>query len=179
MSIEDRIKEIKKYFPVMKRVGSRLFLYRGKSYIEVRISLEDIFIDYYRIDPKILSIHFRALSTLYAKVEKAREERKIAEKIQKEFLEEISSFRKEESRDFISKVCGREIVGGRNKVNDVPFIYKDNACYVRGVKMSIFDIVNKSVGIKSALRYYEFKNTTVIASYANFICSVSCFFNRV
>lgn len=173
------IKEIKKYFPVMKRVGSRLFLYRGKSYIEVRKSLEDILIDYYRIDPKILSIHFKALSALYAKVEKARKERNTAEKIQKEFLEEISSFRKEESRDFVSKVCGREIVGGRNKVKDVSFIYKDNACYVRGVKMSIFDIVNKSEGINGISRYCEFKHNKVMASYANFICGVSCFFNKV
>ena len=173
------IKEIKKYFPVMKRVGSRLFLYRGKSYIEVRISLEDIFIDYYRIDPKILSIHFKALSALYAEVEKARKERNTAEKIQKEFLEGISSFRKEESRDFVSKVCGKEIVGGRNKVKDVSFIYKDNTCYVRGVKMSIFDIVNKSEGINGISRYCEFKHNKVMASYANFICAVSCFFNRV
>ena len=173
------IKEIKKYFPVMKRVGSRLFLYRGKSYIEVRKSLEDIFIDYYRIDPKILSIHFKALSALYAEVEKARKERNTAEKIQKEFLEEISSFRKEESRDFVSKVCGREIVGGRNKVKDTSFIYKDNACYVRGVKMSIFDIVNKSEGINGISRYCEFKHNKVMSSYANFICAVSGFFNKV
>lgn len=163
----------------MKKVGSRLFLYRGKSYIEVRKSLEDILIDYYCIDPEILSIHFKGLSALYAKVEKAREERDIAEKIQKEFLEGISSFRNEESTDFVSKVCGKEIVGGRNKVNGVSFIHKDNACYVRGVKMSIFDIINKSEGIKGISRYYEFKNTTAIASYANFICGVSCFFNKI
>lgn len=73
------INKLKKHFPVIKRIGSRLFLYRGKSYIEVRISLEDIFIDYYRIDPKILSIHFKALSALYAEVELAHSERKKVE----------------------------------------------------------------------------------------------------
>lgn len=45
--------------------------------------------------------------------------------------------------------------------------------------MSIFDIVNKSEGINGISRYCEFKHNKVIASYANFICSVSCFFNRV
>ena len=41
------INKLKKYFPVMKRVGTRLFLYRGKYYVEVRETYAggDIFID--------------------------------------------------------------------------------------------------------------------------------------
>ena len=61
MSIESRIKEIKKYFPVMKRdrfTDSYIRVYRGNKSIELMIFDKGIYLDGIKINIKKLSKNF-------------------------------------------------------------------------------------------------------------------------
>lgn len=59
MIVEDRIKEIKKYFPVIKKCDfNTVVVYRGKKNLILRISNEGIYLNEIRINIKELSKDF-------------------------------------------------------------------------------------------------------------------------
>ena len=59
MIVEDKIKEIKKYFPVMKKCDfNTVVVYRGKKNLILRISNEGIYLNEIRINIKELSKDF-------------------------------------------------------------------------------------------------------------------------
>ena len=59
MIVEDRIKEIKKYFPVIKKCDfNTVVVYRGKKNLILRISNEGIYLNKIRINIKELSKDF-------------------------------------------------------------------------------------------------------------------------
>ena len=59
MGIEDRIKEIKKYFPVIKKCDfNTVVVYRGKKNLILKISNDGIYLNEIRINIKKLSNDF-------------------------------------------------------------------------------------------------------------------------
>ena len=175
------IKEIKKYFPVMKVIGNKAILYRGKACIEVRLTPSgEIFIDKYLIDVKILSENFSILSKLYSDYKLAIENRDIFNNKIGRLLENISTFIREEDNYFVNRAC-LQVIRERelNNINGINFVYTDGACRIRGVKMSIFDILNKSEDIKSIFRSLELRTNIVRVRYFEYICTVSGLFDKV
>lgn len=174
------INKLKKYFPVMKRVGGRAILYRGKSCVEVKLTHSgEIFIDHYRINVKILSENFNILSKLYSDYKSAIENRDIFNSKIRSLLEGISTFRREEDNNFVNRACLKVIREYEfNTINGITFVYAEGKCYIRGVKMSIFDILDKSENIKTIFRSLEFLTNIVRVRYFTYICTVSALFDK-